>query len=148
MTMQVTVSIDIDAPVDVVWADVADMASHAEWMADAESIRFAGERRSGVGAVLIVPTRVGPFTTEDWIIVTEWEDRRRMGVIHVGIVSGVGVFTLHELDDGRRTRFEWSEELSLPLTLGGPIGEVFAKPIITAIWRGNLRRLAARFTAS
>ena len=143
--MQVTVSIDIDAPVDEVWADVADMASHAEWMADAESISFAGERRSGVGAVLIVPTRVGPLTTEDWIIVTEWVERERMGVIHVGIVSGVGAFTLHDLGGGR-TRFVWDEDLVLPLTLGGPIGEVFAKPIVTAIWKGNLRRLAARFS--
>ncbi len=142
--MQVTVSIDIDASVDEVWADVADMASHAEWMADAESISFAGDRRSGVGTVLIVPTRVGPLTTEDWIIVTEWVDRERMGVIHVGIVSGVGAFTLHDLGDGR-TRFVWEEDLSLPLSLGGPIGEIFAKPIVTAIWNGNLRRLAARF---
>ena len=142
--MQVTVSIDIDASVDEVWADVADMASHAEWMADAESISFAGDRRSGVGTVLIVPTRVGPLTTEDWIIVTEWFDRERMGVIHVGIVSGVGAFTLHDLGDGR-TRFVWEEDLSLPLSLGGPIGEIFAKPIVTAIWNGNLRRLAARF---
>lgn len=142
--MQVTVSIDIDRPVGDVWADVADMASHAEWMADAESISFAGERRSGVGTVLIVPTRVGPLTTEDWIIVTEWVEQERMGVIHVGIVSGVGAFTLHDLGDGR-TRFVWDEHLSLPLSLGGPIGEVFAKPIVTAIWKGNLRRLAARF---
>lgn len=144
MTMQVLVSIDIDAPVDEVWADVADMGSHAEWMTDAEQITFAGDRQSGVGAVLIVPTRVGPLTTEDWIIVTEWEPERRMGVIHVGIVSGVGAFTLSDTGDGR-TRFEWEEELSLPWTLGGPVGEVFAKPIISAIWRGNLRRLAARF---
>lgn len=145
--MQVTVSIDIPAPIETVWADVADMASHAEWMADAESITFAGDRRSGVGTVLIVPTRVGPLTTEDWIIVTEWEAPRRMGVIHVGIVSGVGAFTLTDLGDGT-TRFEWEEELNLPMTLGGPLGEIFAKPIFAAIWTGNLRRLAARFGAS
>lgn len=142
--MHVTVSIDIDRSVADVWADVADMASHAEWMADAESITFAGDRRSGVGTVLIVPTRVGPLTTEDWIIVTEWVEEERMGVIHVGIVSGVGAFTLNDLGDGR-TRFVWEEDLSLPLSLGGPIGELFAKPIVTAIWKGNLRRLAARF---
>lgn len=140
--MRVTVDVEIDAPLAAVWEDVADLASHAEWMADAESITFAGPRHSGVGTVLIVPTRVGPLTTEDWIIVTEWEERRRIGVIHVGIVSGVGAFTLEAEND--RTRFTWQEELRLPWHLGGPIGEVVARPIIAAIWRANLGRLSRR----
>lgn len=144
MTMRVRASIDIDAPVGAVWADVADMASHAEWMADAEQVGFAGDRRSGVGTVLIVPTRVGPLTTEDWIIVTDWVPERRIGVVHVGIVSGVGAFTLTDIG-GSRTRFEWDEELSLPWSLGGPVGEVVASRVMRAIWSANLRRFAARF---
>lgn len=141
--MHITVDVEIDAPLAEVWDDVADMASHAEWMADAESISFAGSRRSGVGTVLIVPTRVGPFTTEDWIIVTEWEERRRIGVVHVGIVSGVGAFTLEAVGDA--TRFMWEEDLRLPWHLGGPVGAIVARPIVAAIWKGNLRRLARRF---
>ena len=143
MTMHVVVDQLIDAPVATVWADVAEMATHAEWMTDAESIAFAGDRRSGIGTVMIVPTRVGPFTTEDWIIVTHWEEERAMGVVHVGIVSGVGVFRLEP--EGERTRFVWEEDLALPWVLGGPLGEVVAKPIVRAIWKANLARLAARF---
>jgi carbon monoxide dehydrogenase subunit G len=143
MTMHVVVDQLIDAPVAAVWADVSEMATHAEWMTDAESISFAGDRRSGMGTVMIVPTRVGPFTTEDWIIVTHWEEQRAMGVIHVGIVSGVGMFRLEP--EGERTRFVWEEELTLPWALGGPLGEIVAKPIIGAIWKANLSRLAARF---
>lgn len=141
--MRVTVAVDIDAPVEEVWADVANMASHSEWMADADRISFAGELRSGVGTVLIVPTRIGPLTTEDWIVVTEWEERRRIGVIHFGIVSGVGAFTLEDVDGS--TRFVWDEDITLPVAFGGHLGEVVAKPIMTAIWRSNLRRLAKRF---
>ena len=142
--MRVRVAIDIEAPLERVWSDVADMASHADWMADAESISFVGDRRSGIGTVMIVPTRVGPLSTEDWIIVTEWEEMRRIGVIHAGIVTGVGAFTLSDMGDGR-TRFEWDEDLTLPMTLGGRLGEIVAKPIVARIWESNLRRLADRF---
>jgi uncharacterized protein YndB with AHSA1/START domain len=143
MTMHVVVSTHIDAPRDEVWADVSEMASHAEWMADAESISFASSTTSGVGTILVVPTRVGPFVTEDWIIVTRWDEREAIGVVHVGIVSGVGEFRL--IPEGEGTRFVWEEDLTLPLSLGGRLGEVVAKPIVTAIWKGNLARLASRF---
>ena len=143
MTMHVVVSTYIDAPPDEVWSDVSEMASHAEWMADAESITFASSTTSGVGTILVVPTRVGPLVTEDWIIVTRWDEGEAIGVVHVGIVSGVGEFRL--IPEGAGTRFVWEEDLTLPLSLGGRIGEVVAKPIVTAIWKGNLARLSRRF---
>ena len=44
--MSLRVETVIDAPVDVVWAHLEDIASHVEWMADAVSIEFlAGQRR-------------------------------------------------------------------------------------------------------
>lgn len=143
MTMHVVVSTYIDAPPDEVWSDVSEMASHAEWMADAESISFASSTTSGVGTILVVPTRVGPLVTEDWIIVTRWDEGEAIGVVHVGIVSGVGEFRL--IPEGAGTRFVWEEDLTLPLSLGGRLGEVVAKPIVTAIWKGNLARLSRRF---
>jgi uncharacterized protein YndB with AHSA1/START domain len=143
MTMHVIVSTYIDAPPDEVWSDVSEMASHAEWMADAESISFASSTTSGVGTILVVPTRVGPLVTEDWIIVTRWDEGEAIGVVHVGIVSGVGEFRL--IPEGAGTRFVWEEDLTLPLSLGGRIGEVVARPIVTAIWKGNLARLSRRF---
>jgi len=143
--MRVTVAIDIHAPSQDVWADIADLTSHAEWMGEVSEIRIVGERRTGIGTVLTVPTRVGPFRTEDWIIVTDWEDQRRIGVLHVGAVSGVGEFTL--TGQGTTTRFCWDETLHLPWWLGGRLGESVASPILSWIWRGNLRRLSARFAA-
>lgn len=144
MTMQVTVSVEIDKPIDEVWADLANLASHAEWMADAEAVEFASESTSGTGTVMRVPTRVGPLTTEDWIIVTDWVELERIAVVHVGLVTGAGAIIVEPQGEG--TLVTWDEELSLPLYFGGPIGEVFAKPILSALWLGNLRRLAARFS--
>ena len=37
---RITVHVDIDAPRDTVWRAAADLGSHAEWMADAESIEI------------------------------------------------------------------------------------------------------------
>jgi len=141
--MHVRVSVSIDRPVDEVWNDLADLSSHSDWMADAEAIEFASENTSGVGAVMRVPTRVGPLSTEDWIIVTGWVDGERIDVVHVGLVTGAGSIIVGQDDSG--TVVTWDEELSLPMYFGGAVGEVFAKPILTALWRGNLSRLTKRF---
>lgn len=144
--MRLKVGVTVDAPPRDVWRELADLASHAEWMADAEEIRFVGSARGGVGTVLEVPTRIGPLRTTDRLVVTEWEPARSMGVEHEGAVSGVGRFTIRPRRRGR-TRLTWSEELRFPWWLGGRLGEVGGKPVLRRIWRGNLRRLAARVEA-
>lgn len=141
--MRVRVSITIDEPIDVVWAEIADLSGHGEWMADAEQIEFVSSSTSGVGTVMRVPTRVGPLVTEDWIIVTEWIEGVRIGVVHVGLVTGAGAISLSPSDDG--TDVEWDEQLDLPVVFGGRLGERIARPVLEAIWRSNLRRLAGRF---
>ncbi len=140
---RVRVSIDIAATPDIVWADVESLESHVEWMADAERIDFDGEQRSGVGTVMRVLTKVGPLRTVDVIRVTTWEVARSIGVRHEGLVTGTGEFRLEPISGG--TRFLWTEELEMPWYLGGAVGAVAAKPILTAIWRRNLKRLALRF---
>ncbi|MDJ0792267.1 MAG: SRPBCC family protein [Acidimicrobiia bacterium] len=142
--MDVSVSVFIDAPPHVVWADVADLTSHGEWMQDAETVEIVSEAQSGAGTVMRVPTRVGPLTTEDWIIVTDWVDGERIGVVHVGIVTGAGAIVIEA--EGEGTRVSWEEQLALPWSLGGPIGEIVARPILSALWSANLRRLASRLS--
>ena len=111
-------------------------------MADAESCRFETDQRRGVGTVLIVETKVGPFRTTDVMEFTTWQAPQVMGVAHQGLFTGIGTFTL--APQGTSTRLEWSEQLRFPWFLGGPLGAVAARPILRAIWRGNLRRLKAR----
>jgi hypothetical protein len=78
--------------------------------------------------------------------VTEWRERRAMGVRHSGLVTGTGRFLLRRRRWGR-TRLVWDEELHFPWWLGGPFGGLVARPVLRAVWRGNLRRLAARVVA-
>jgi uncharacterized membrane protein len=142
----VHVSIVIDRTPDQVWNYVKDISSHVEWMADAEAIRFLTETTSGEGTRFECDTKVGPFRLTDVMTVTSWEDNRRMGVHHVGAVTGKGAFTLQPLGSGT-TEFSWTETLTFPLWMGGAVGAAAARPVLAAIWRRNLRRLKAEVEA-
>lgn len=145
---RITVSTVIDASPDEVWAAVEDVRTHTEWMADAVAIRVTSDRTEGVGTVFECDTKVGPFGLTDVMEIKRWEPRRAMGVRHVGLVTGDGVFTLAPA--GRRfrrrhaTRFEWSERLVFPWWMGGPVGALVGGRVMARIWEGNLGRLKAR----
>ena len=140
---RVTVSIDLPARVAEVWQDVERLETHAEWMADAESIDFASDQRRGVGVVMRVLTKVGVLRTTDVIRVVVWEPPHRIGVIHEGLVTGIGEFRLEPVDGG--TTFTWDEDLQFPWFMGGRLGGAVAAPILRWVWRRNLRQLALRF---
>jgi hypothetical protein len=143
---RIRVDATIDAPPSAVWHRLADISDHVSWMADAAAIRFRDDRRSGVGTTFECETRLGPLRTLDVMEVTEWRERELLGVRHSGLVTGTGRFLLRST--GReRTRLTWDEDLRFPWWLGGPIGGVLARPVLRAVWRGNLRRFAARVTA-
>lgn len=139
---RVEVSIIINRSPAEVWRHVEDIASHVEWMADAEAIRFTSSTRRGVGTTFDCDTRVGPFRLVDRMEVTEWDEGRAIGVRHVGLVTGRGRFTLRRRGR-RRTRFTWEEDLAIPWWLGGPVAAV----VLRLVWLRNLRRLRARYVA-
>ncbi len=143
----VVVSTVIDRTPAQVWADVRDIDSHVDWMHDAVEIRFLSDAREGTGTRFECDTKVGPFSLTDVMEITSWEDERRMGVRHVGLVEGTGEFTLRDLGSDR-TEFRWQEDLSFPWFMGGPIGAFLARPVLRFIWKRNLARLKARIEAS
>ncbi len=142
------VSQDVAASPKVVWADLSDIASHVEWMADAETISFTGSRRSGVGVSFECITRVGPLRLTDQMEVTEWVPASVIGVSHRGLVSGEGRFRLTPLlgpGGSAHTQFTWTESLRFRWFLGGPLAAVLAKPVLRRIWQRNLRAFSNRF---
>ncbi|HKY66867.1 MAG TPA: SRPBCC family protein [Acidimicrobiales bacterium] len=142
---RIRVQTTVDAPPRAVWRRLADISDHVSWMADAASIRFRGEQRSGVGTTFECETRVGPLRTLDVMEVTEWRERRSMGVRHSGLVTGAGRFVLRRRGR-RRTRLVWDETLRFPWWLGGALGGLVGGPVLRLIWKGNLRRFAALVT--
>lgn len=142
----ITVETTLDAPPDVVWADLRNLKSHAEWMHDAESIWFLSQETEGVGTRFECDTKVGPIRLTDVMEITEWVEGQTMGVRHAGVVTGEGAFKLSPLGDDR-TLFRWAEELKFPWWLGGPVGEPFGSIILKLIWKRNLANLANRFSS-
>lgn len=136
------------APPEAVWEDLRRIDRHVEWMHDAESISFVGAATEGVGVRFDCVTRIGPIRLTDCMEVTEWVEGRVMGIRHAGAVSGAGAFRLSPTpaDGGAtHTEFEWTESLRFPWWLAGPLGAALARPVLRAVWRRNLRSLAARF---
>lgn len=142
--MPTEVSIDIDAPIQHVWDDLANLDSHVEWMADAYSLEYDTDQRAGRGTVISVLTKVGPLRTVDVLTFTEWEEPHRMVADHTGVVTGKGIFTLTELTPDR-TRFTWAEDLNMPWYFGGKLFRPISEPVMRLIWAKNLERLKARF---
>ena len=144
----IRVSIVVPASPSVVWEDLRHIDRHVEWMSDAESIRFLTDDTEGVGTRFECVTRLGPVRLTDRMEVTDWRDREAMGIRHDGVVSGVGQFRLTPLTTPTgvtHTRFEWNETLRFPWWMGGAIGAVVARRLLSAVWTRNLRRFVVRF---
>ncbi len=140
---RIRVSTTIDAPPKVVWAAIADISSHVEWMNDAVAITFVSRRHEGEGTVFDCDTKVGPFRLVDRMTVTEWRRPRRMGVRHEGLVTGTGHFELRRRRGGR-TRFTWDERLVVPWWLGGRLAALPVRLVLRRVWKGSLANLKAR----
>ena len=140
MSKRIKVSTIINKPLKVVWDEVKIMKNHVNWMQDAAKIDFLSLNESGIDTKMKVLTKVGPFSLNDIITVTKWEEMNSIGVVHEGIVTGEGAFYLSENDDNS-TKFEWIEELKAPYYLGGPIAEFFGGFVLKFIWKKNLMNL-------
>ena len=132
----ITVSVDIAAPPETVWAKLADLSSHSEWMSDAVSIAFATKQRRGIGVRMEVPTRVGPICVTDIMEVDAWTEGKLIGVRHVGRISGWGRFDLSANASG--TRLTRVEQLRFLWYMGGVLAEWFYQPALRWIFRANL----------
>ena len=140
MSKRIRVSTIINKPLEVVWDEVKIMKNHVNWMQDAAKIDFLSVNESGIHTKMKVLTKVGPFSLNDIITVTKWEEMNSIGVVHEGIVTGEGTFYLSENDENS-TKFEWIEELKAPYYLGGPIAEFFGGFVLKFIWKKNLMNL-------
>ena len=140
MSKRIEVSTTINKPIEVVWDEVKIMKNHVNWMQDAAKIDFLSENEDGIDTKMKVLTKVGPFSLNDIITVTKWEEMKSIGVVHEGIVTEEGAFYLSKNDD-KSTKFQWIEELKAPYYLGGPIAEFFGGFVLKIIWKKNLTNL-------
>ncbi len=133
---EVSLSVEVPAPPEQVWAAAVDWDRQGEWMAlttvrgghgpGAEVSAFTGWR--GVG-----------FT--DPMTVTTWDPPHRCVVRHEGrVVRGWAAFEVER--HGDLTRFTWTEWLRLPLGAVGELGFALLKPLVRYTLDVSMRRFA------
>ena len=133
-------SIQIAQSREAVWAILADVQRQPEWMHDALSIEVLTEGPIGVGSRMKVPTQILFFRTTDIMEVTAFAPPEKWTVVHRGLVTGEGTFTLTESEDKKSTRVDWHERLAAPWGPLGRLGMTLMRPALRAQFQGNLER--------
>ena len=116
MSKTIEVETLINASLDDVWNEVSKIENHSNWMKDAVNIDFQTENKSGVGTKIKVLTKIGPIKLNDFMTFTKWEEKKSIGVDHIGIVTGKGEMQFEKVDENT-TKFKWIETLKFPLSL-------------------------------
>jgi hypothetical protein len=117
---QINFRINIAAPIEQVWAAIADWESQGNWMLQTR-VWVTSEIRSGIGTSISALT--GPlvksgfqFGLLDKMVVTNWQPPYLCEVDHVGkVIKGSGKFELSEISNQPGvTVFDWSETINAP----------------------------------
>ncbi|ACY96760.1 MULTISPECIES: SRPBCC family protein [Thermomonospora] len=124
------------ASAERLFAVLTDWPRHGEWMPFTRA-----EGGQGVGAELRGWTGIGPVGFLDTMVITEWTPGRRVAVRHTGrLVRGEAYFETAPLPAGGTV--VWAERLELPLGPLGRAGWLLIGPLVRALMRLGLRRLA------
>jgi hypothetical protein len=127
-------AVHVAAPPEEVFALVTDWPRQREWMF-MTSVGQVGERE------LEAYTGVWPVGFLDTMTITRWEPPTLVILDHTGrVVRGRGAFSVRPCPGG--SRVIWAEELIVPF---GPVGRALwpaARPVVVALLRHSLRKLA------
>ena len=135
-------SIEIDAPIEHVWAILADIERQPEWMHDLRHVRVITPPPVGVGTRAVGTVQALGIALEDPIEVTVFEPPVHYAVRHEGFVTGGGDIRLVADGEGdlATTLVTWEETL-VPRVLPHLGGLVLAA-VFGPIFERDLERLA------
>jgi len=114
------IRVNCEAPMEKVWARIADWSSQGEWML-ATRVWVTSEISEGVGTSIAAFTgpahRIYPRFSSlgllDTMTVTTWQPPTRCDVIHTGkILKGTGTFQI-ESTGSHSSTFYWSETIDI-----------------------------------
>lgn len=137
--------VTIDAPIEDVWAILADIERQPEWMHDLKEVRLTTPPPIGAGTRGVGRVRAFGISVTDPVVVTAFEPPTHFGIRHDGMVSGTGDIRL-ESNAGAVTVVTWDETLHTRLLphLGSRVLATVFRPIFVA----DLHRLALLVEAS
>ena len=144
MTAEVSVSVDVAAPVDVAFSAMVDLASQDRWMLGTTLFPLEGDVPvPGVGSRMAALTGIGGIGVLDTMVVTVFDPPHRWETTHTGhAFKGVGIF-LVEPRGTAGSRITWTEQIELPLGVLGRLGWPIAKPLVRWGLVKSLHKLAA-----
>ena len=128
----------IDAPVDRVWAVLADVEDQPRWMTEMKAIRLLDGGSIGVGTRCEADVRMFGITVTDPVTITEFEPPHRYAISHDGTFKGRGLITLEAGADGTTTIVRWDEVLIPPVF--AHLGALVMTPALAAIFQSDLGR--------
>ena len=129
----------IDAPIERVWAEVADVEGQPRWMQEMKAVRLLTPGPVGVGTVGEADVRIFGISVTDPVQITEFEPPHRFAISHEGSFTGRGLITLESGADGTTTIVRWEERLVPPLL--PHLGALMMTPTLGAIFQADLARL-------
>ncbi len=129
----------VDAPIERVWAEVADVEGQPRWMTDLKSVRLLTPGPPGAGSRAEGTVRILGVLVRDPVTITEFEPPSRFAIRHDGAFRGEGTLTLEPGADGRSTILRWRERLVPPLL--PHLGALIQRPILRAVFQADLHRL-------
>ena len=129
----------IDAPIERVWAEVADIEGQPRWMHEMKAVRLLTPGPVGVGTKGEADVRIFGIGVTDPVTITEFEPPHRFGISHEGTFGGRGLITLESGADGSTTIVRWDELLIPPML--PHLGALAMTPALGAIFQADLARL-------
>ena len=140
-TVMIQESVDIDAPLERVWAYLTDWPRQSDWIPGTHV--WGVDEAGGVGTRIEAWSGLGRVGFLDTMTITAWEPPHRCEVLHTGrVLRGEGGFVLAPRGaDG--SRLQWWERLRLPAGPAGALAAPLARPLSQQMIRralGNLRR--------
>jgi uncharacterized membrane protein len=128
----------IDAPIEAVWAVLADLEDQPRWMTEMKALRVLDDGPLGVGTRCEADVRMFGISVTDPVTVTEFEPPHRYAIRHEGTFRGHGLITLEEGADGTTTIVRWEELLVPPLL--PHLGAIAMTPALSQIFQADLAR--------
>ncbi len=132
-------SITIDAPIEKVWAVLADIEGQPAWMHDLKTVRVTSSAPVGVGTRGLGRVQVFGLAIDDPVEVTAFDPPTHFAIRHDGLVGGRGDIRLATEPDGSTT-VTWDETLLPPVL--PDLGALVLALVFRPIFQRDLERLA------
>jgi uncharacterized protein YndB with AHSA1/START domain len=138
-TRSIATFVVIEAPIERVWGEIADVERQPRWMHDLKHVRVLTPGSIGVGTRAEGTVRIAGITVRDPVAITRFEPPTVFEIRHDGAFRGRGLLALEPGADGRSTIVRWEERLVPPLV--PDVGAVALRPVLRQVFQADLHRL-------